>query len=218
MYRGWQQLLPEEIQVCPIELPGRETRAAEPYIRRVSAMVEAMSAAVEPMLDELPYAIFGHSMGSLIGFEWAHSLREHGLPEPVTLYASGRCSPDTVAESTQLTGLPDAEFVAELQRIYAGIPPEIQQSPEALEYFLPILRADIELVESYRYVPRPPLNLPLLVFGGIDDPSMSLGDLTGWRHLTRGEFAAQLFPGEHFYDHAPLCAKIGAHLRQMISS
>src|SRR5579859_3905311 len=65
MFRDWTTGLPADIDVCPILLPGRESRVREPAFSRVEPLVEALAPAVLPYLD-VPYALFGHSMGALI--------------------------------------------------------------------------------------------------------------------------------------------------------
>src|ERR671919_747384 len=67
IFRTWPSGLPGSIDVAAVQLPGRETRLAEPPVRRLDALVAAMAPALEPFLDR-PFALFGHSMGALIAF------------------------------------------------------------------------------------------------------------------------------------------------------
>src|SRR5208337_878151 len=79
IFRNWSDALPRDIEVCPIQLPGRGTRLTEPPFTKLSCLVEALTRALIPLLDR-PFAFFGHSLGALIGFELARQIRrQHGL-------------------------------------------------------------------------------------------------------------------------------------------
>src|SRR5690242_2395400 len=76
-FRAWTA--PESVQLLPIQLPGREDRLFEPPYAHLSDLVPALAAALEPWLD-LPFAIYGHSMGALIAFELTRWLRATNRP------------------------------------------------------------------------------------------------------------------------------------------
>jgi medium-chain acyl-[acyl-carrier-protein] hydrolase len=180
------------IDVCPVLLPGREMRLAERSQENALALVEALAEAAKPYLD-VPYAIFGHSMGSLLAYEWA--LRS----SPAYLFVSGRDAAHLPFGHRDLHTLSDAQFVAELRRRYGGMPGAFLEEPELREVFLPILRADLRLVETYRHGAETMLECPVMAFAGRDDVSVSDEGLSGWGDLTRGKFAAKRIEGDHFY-------------------
>jgi surfactin synthase thioesterase subunit len=95
--------------------------------------------------------------------------------------------------------LPAAAFMDELQRLYGAVPDVIRQNPELQDVFLPMLRADVTLLETHTYPPGEPLNCPITVFGGEQDQSVSREALAAWREHTRGAFTQHMFPGDHFY-------------------
>ena len=64
---------------------------------------------------------------------------------------------------------------------------------------LPTLRSDFQLAETYRYVPRPPLECPVVAFGGEEDPDVSREDLEAWRQQAAGHFEMHVLPGDHFF-------------------
>ena len=78
IYRLWPQSLPSEVECCVAQLPGRGTRLREQPFTNLDALVEAATEAITPLLD-MPFALFGHSMGAMISFELARRLRE--LPQ-----------------------------------------------------------------------------------------------------------------------------------------
>ena len=194
-------------------LPGRESRLSEAPFREISTLMDALTQELCPWLDR-PYAIFGHSMGALLAFEWARHLRRRKEKPPVSLFLSGRCAPDTEPSPHRLQALPDGEFITELNRRYEGIPSEILRESDLLEFYLPILRADIEVVESYQFKEESPLESPMTVFAGVKDPSVTWDQLLAWKRHTNSRFAAQLFPGGHFYPHGPLLSAIAAAMTE----
>jgi surfactin synthase thioesterase subunit len=134
---------------------------------------------------------------------------------PVWLFLSGRRAPDVPSDTPNLRSLPDREFLNQLANTYQGLAAEFLNNPDMLEVFLPILRADISIVESYAFAPTEPLTCPLTVFAGKDDPTATWEMIRPWSRQTRGPFALQLFPGGHFYPHPPLLQTIGETLRHL---
>src|SRR3954454_11305125 len=110
-FRGWAEALPPEVEVCPVQLPGRENRMREPAFDRLPPLVEALAGALERWRD-LPYAVLGHSNGALIGFELARHARRTGAPGPVHLFASGRRAPHVPSRQRDVYRLPQDELVA----------------------------------------------------------------------------------------------------------
>jgi len=186
------------VDVCPVLLPGREMRLAERSMDDAVALVDALTVATAPYLD-VPYAIFGHSMGALLAYAWALRIQERQLRAPVCLFVSGRNAAHLPFGHRDLHRLDDAAFVAELRRRYGGMPVDFMAEADLRALFLPILRADLRLVETYRHGAEALLNCPVMAFAGEDDPSVSDAGLVGWGELTRGEFAVLRFDGDHFY-------------------
>jgi medium-chain acyl-[acyl-carrier-protein] hydrolase len=196
-YRRWTSLLPSTVEVCGVELPGRGIRWREPLLTRFEDVMAGLVAAVLPLLDK-PTAFFGHSLGGFLSFELTRNLRNAGLPLPRHLFISGTRSPRTPRREGPLSKLPDDEFLAYLHRLN-GTPERILNDEGAMEIYLPILRADARLFDSYQYEEQPPLPVPIAVFGGSDDPEVSTADLEPWREQTSMSCSIQLFPGGHFY-------------------
>jgi medium-chain acyl-[acyl-carrier-protein] hydrolase len=196
VFRAWQKGLPEAIEVCPVQLPGRGARIKEPPFTELSPLVRVAAQALAPHLGK-PFAFFGHSMGALVGFELARHLRRDGGPQPVHLFVSGRCSPQTLREPFA-GDLPDSEF-QEMLRRSNGTPEEVLENPELMELLLPVIRADFVVCKSYVYAPEPPFSFPVTAFGGLEDPGVSRECIEGWREHTTGPFVLRMLPGDHFF-------------------
>jgi medium-chain acyl-[acyl-carrier-protein] hydrolase len=196
-YRGWADVLPASVEVCPVQLPGRESRISEPPFNRAEPLVEALADAVDGHLD-LPFALFGHSNGALLSFELARTLRARGRPGPVHLFPSGRRAPDLPADTPPIRDLPEAEFLADLQEL-GGLPPQLLEHRELLELLVPLLRADVSIHETYEFREQAPLACPMTVYGGVSDAKVSRAQLEAWARHSAGPFTLRMFPGGHFY-------------------
>ncbi len=194
----WKRMLPAGVQVCPVLLPGREIRLAERPMLRVSEIVDGLMEDLRGELGQ-PYAVFGHSMGALLAYEWVRRIATEGLPCPVRLIVSGRDAPHALAGQRLLHRLEDEAFVRALGEKYGGVPEGFLEDAELREVFLPILRADLEVVEMYEYAAGDRLGCPVMGLAGTRDQSVSEAGLTAWGELTSGEFTEQRFAGDHFY-------------------
>jgi surfactin synthase thioesterase subunit len=154
----WVDALPRAIELCPIQLPGREERLQEEPFTDLSSLVEALLPMLRPHLDT-PFAFFGHSMGAMIGYEVTRQLQKQHDLEPVHLFISSRSAPQLVDTATPLRFLPATSFMDELQRLYGAVPDAIRQHPELQDVFLPILRADVTLLETHTDVPDEPFKI-----------------------------------------------------------
>ena len=180
-----------------VHYPGRGSRSPQPPLTDLLALVENLAQAIPPLLDK-PFAFFGHSMGGLIAFELARTLRRKGLAQPNILFFSACAAPQLPNPHPSIHQLPDAEFVNELKKLN-GIPPEILQNNELIGLSLPTIRADFEMLETYQYQPAAPLNCPLIALGGTDDSRVSRERLAGWSMHTKTSFESQFFAGDHFF-------------------
>lgn len=198
LYMPWRTLLPDWIELSAVQLPGREGRLKEAPLKSISAMADTLAREMEPRLDR-PYVMFGHSMGALVCFEITRSMRQRGLPLPKALVLSGRRAPTIPEEAPPIHNLPDADFVAAMSARYNGIPQIILDQPDMMRMLLPIMRSDLEAIETYHYRSEEPLALPFFVYGGHDDPQLAPSNVAGWASLTSGHFEQRLFPGGHFY-------------------
>ena len=164
----------------------------------MSKLVDALAKEITAFSDH-PFAFFGHSMGAIVAYETARRLRTIGAGQPVHLFLSARAAPHLQDDSNPLRFLDDETFIDRLHRTYGAVPEAIRRSAELREVFLPILRADVELLETYAEDASEPLNCPITALGGKSDPAISKEMLAGWRTRTSAVFMQHEFPGEHFY-------------------
>jgi surfactin synthase thioesterase subunit len=198
--------------LCP-ELPGHGSRILEPPFTDFHMLIQSLRRELEPFLDR-PTAFFGHSMGGLIAFELAHELRKRGLPAPLRVFVSACSAPQLRRKDAPIHRLPDSQFLMELRRRY-GAMAGLLEHPDLLEVFLPLLRADFSVCESYLYQPHPPLDCPISAFGGSADTRPHASEVAAWHTHTRNRFTLQIFPGDHFFLHRAGCSLVRVMNQQL---
>jgi medium-chain acyl-[acyl-carrier-protein] hydrolase len=199
-YLPWMHEISPEIEICPVQLPGREERIREPPFTRMQPLVEAAARALEPYL-QMPFAFFGHSLGAMIGFELTRYLRRQGWPLPLHLFASGFSAPQIPLARPSLHNLPDKEFRAALAHIN-GTSTSVLEDDDLMGLLAPLLRADFAVFETYAYLSEAPLDLPISVYGGLGDTRAPRQALEAWRAQTTKRYTLRMYDGDHFFLHA----------------
>lgn len=197
VFRSWFNIAQREIEICPVQLPGRENRFREAPLTSLETLLPVLEEALLPYLDR-PFAFFGHSMGVMVCFELARALRRHHGLEPEHLFLSAFAELQEPGRPP-LHHLPAEEFIEQFQQRLQGLPAEVLEDQAVLAYFLTVLRADFTLVETYRYAADEPFACPITALGGLQDSTVKRGSLAAWRQHTRGLFLLRMFPGEHIY-------------------
>ncbi|WP_063771929.1 thioesterase II family protein [Kitasatospora mediocidica] len=211
VFRSWFELLPPEVEVCAVQLPGRGARLREVPYTAMEPLADALAEAVraEP---PLPTVIFGHSLGSVVGFELADRLARDPAHTPLSLVAAAHQAPGLGSAGLPYHLLPASELAEVMVRL-GGTPREVLAKPELLRLTLPSIRADFELDYSYRHRVRPPLAVPISVFGGTEDRTVSVPELAAWSAHTSSAFSLRMLPGDHFFPTGPSGAEMLAQVR-----
>jgi medium-chain acyl-[acyl-carrier-protein] hydrolase len=197
IYRNWPDNLPDFVEVCPVQLPGRGQRIREPGITQFEILIPKLAEALVPAFDK-PFAFFGHSLGATIAFELSRYLRrEHGI-QPVHLFASGSPAPQLPDRHPRTFDQPESEFIESVRRL-KGTPQEVLDNPELMQLIIPLLRADFQLAQTYVYTDDLPLDCPLSAFGGLQDIDIPREDIESWREQTTAAFTIRMLPGDHFF-------------------
>ncbi len=197
VFRPWATALPPALEVFALRLPGRENRIKEAPFVRMTALIDALLPTILPYLNG-PFAFFGHSLGALVSFELARALCERHSMVPRRLLVSACPAPQIARAGKALHTMPDAEFIAALQRLN-GLPEAVLQNHELLEMLIPTLRADFAVYETYSFQPGPPLPCAISAFGGLRDTDIAREKLTAWNEQTANDFVVRMLPGDHFF-------------------
>ena len=198
VYRRLATALSDRLDLVAVQLPGREDRYEERRLVRMDEVVENVIGDIIPLLDR-PLTLFGHSMGALVAYEVALALRDRLGHEPTALIVSGHGAPHCSEPSNHCWHDADDEAFIENLRALGGTPRAVLDDRSMLRAFIPTLRADYEIVETYRPSPRPALSCPLLVCAGGGDKEVSPATMHAWMRYTTGPCELHWFSGDHFY-------------------
>jgi medium-chain acyl-[acyl-carrier-protein] hydrolase len=198
VFRPWLDALPPEVELCSIQLPGREERIGEQVCTRLTPLVQTLAEAIYPYLDR-PFAFYGHSMGALVSFELARQLRRIYDKHPVCLYLAAFRAPHLPNPNIKIYHLPIEVFKVVLRA--DGIPEAILQNEELMQVMLPVIRADYEVCDTYEYREEPPLACPFSLFGGLEDVRVRKADLETWPVHTSAASSLSMLPGSHLFLH-----------------
>jgi medium-chain acyl-[acyl-carrier-protein] hydrolase len=198
VFRNWAADLGPDIEVCGIQLPGRENRLRETPFRSIDALAPALVEGIAEEID-WPYAFYGHSLGAKIAFETAREVRRRGFAEPVHLFAGASPAPQIPWPHPPTADLAENDFIDEIQRRYGGVPRQVIEDAELRALLIPTLRADFGLVETSKYTMETPLECAITVFGGRGDNTVDRAELEAWRFQTLRGFRLHMFDGDHFF-------------------
>lgn len=193
-FRSLAASAPDEIAVYALQLPGRENRHGEAFVNSVGAVIQGMRAELL-RLPPRPTVFFGYSMGAVIAYETAFALR-YTLPI-AGLVVGAKGAPHVATDRNSLHLLDDVQLTDRVRKL-GGTPDAVLESRELMEFFLPRLRADFEINESYVWQDRPLLDIPLLAMGAREDRMALPERVLRWPELAR-EGEARLYDGRHFF-------------------
>ncbi len=196
-YLPWARLSEAAgLEICPVELPGHGIRREEPPLSSMEAIVAALFDAQFADDHDLPFALFGHSMGALVAYAVAQRIADRGgAPPLVVLVSAARppASPRAIDMSTML----DEELLDALVAL-GGTPTDLVDIRDLMRLMIPTLRADLRATREDITDGRP-LACPIRAYGGSDDSLAGTAWLERWSHLTTRRFSMRTFAGGHFY-------------------
>ena len=197
MFNGWTSFLPSEIELCTVNLPGREARSNEAPFEDFESLISVLIPRMLAYIDR-PFAVFGHSLGGLVGFETARGLRQQYGLEPAQLFVSA-CFPPGAKASRAFPRLLDESQLLDQLRHLNGIDEELWKDEDYMDSITPLLKSDLAVYESYRYRAEAPLGCAITAYGGTKDDAVLLESVQEWKRETRVGFSSQMFEGGHFF-------------------
>jgi external thioesterase TEII len=178
------------------DYPGRGQRMGESLVSNIDQLVESMLDDVRREIEAGgDYAVYGHSMGALVGYLICHKLFALDLRMPTRLIVSGKKAP-SVKHGSGISHLKDDLFWQEVTKM-GGIPDGLLCHSELTTFFCPILKADFEAIESYEHRPASSLGIPIDVFYGTADANKD--DMTGWVTESESQVTINEMSGGHFF-------------------
>lgn len=179
-----------------LELPGRGKRMGEDLLSDSNDAIDDVVNQIQNQLNGSEFIIFGHSMGALLAYGAASKLADKGI-SPNAIVVSGNPGPE-IKRGKELSSLPKELFLEELISL-GGIPEEIANNADIIDFFLPILRADIQIAEFFDYSPEEKLEVPIhAVMGNVE---RCVEDIDNWKRFTNSTFEKTILSGGHFFIH-----------------
>ncbi|KEQ21810.1 thioesterase II family protein [Paenibacillus tyrfis] len=201
IYNKWVNKLNDEIQLVPYELSGHGLRYHEPHYTSFSEIITELESYIKQNVHYGDYyALFGHSMGGTIVYELTHHLLSQGFYKPEIVYISGKGPPGKKRRERLLHLLPDEEFKEEIFKL-GNTPREILDDNVFEKYYLPTLRNDFRLLETYLFEKKKDiLDCPIAILYGNTD-ERTADNILDWSKYTKQECYFFEFDGGHFFIH-----------------
>ncbi|MGR5066594.1 thioesterase II family protein [Photobacterium sp. DNB22_13_2] len=197
IYNQWLENIPSHVEIIQLQLPGRANRFNEPLISSMPELINELGKEIAPLTD-LPYIIFGHSMGGRICHNLINFLDANNHPLPIHFIASGCKAPHQERHKSGTHLLPKKEFIDEIKRLNAT-PDEILNNIDFFNIYIDILRADFEVADYQSDIPKNKKKIPFTLFLGLFDDEVDISDIDEWKLHFNKEFSVKLFNGGHFF-------------------
>lgn len=178
------------------EAPGRGARFAEPLQESLESMADDLLHYLKQNIRE-PYAIYGHSMGSLLARLLMHRIQQEDLPRPLHLFLSGSRAISIRREPPYYHELQGEDFKNALRKL-GGSPEDLLTDDEAMSIYEPIIRADFKAVETYAYQEMIPVDVPMTVFIGTED-KVTYEQAQAWEQESTTRVQVRQLKGNHFF-------------------
>ncbi|MDE6847880.1 MAG: hypothetical protein K2O29_02785 [Ruminococcus sp.] len=195
MFRKIEGLLPSDAVIIPLEIAGRGSRFNEKLNQCIEETANDLYNSIKDRTDS-DYCILGFSMGGIIAYELCRKIYDNGLKMPISVFMLGTEPPEFFSR-TEYHKLSDSDFRKKMISIN-GIPEELVQNSELFDVYLPALKADFKMCETYRKkddTVRFDVNFHLI--NGIKD-SISIEQLELWKNYCR-KYTMDFVPGNHFF-------------------
>lgn len=183
--------------VITLDYPGRGSKIDEPFATSIENLIAHLLPETLSLIAEHPnYMIYGHSMGALVAYLMTHKIAELSQTLPQKLVVSGHKGP-LYKRASKLSTLPENQFWDRLSQL-GGIPTTLNEYPELKALFIPILRADFDLLENYEPQSKNKLSIPIDVFYG-NQENITAQEIVSWKAESTARVTIEKLNGNHFF-------------------
>jgi surfactin synthase thioesterase subunit len=202
IYKKWRPHLHQDIELIPVELAGRGKRITEPLYSTFDDVIDDVySVVAKHIADDVPYAIFGHSMGSMVAYRLSQRIRTNrNMCMPRHMFFSGRGAPHVIrSDQKKYSKMPLDEFKREVIDL-GGTTPEFFDYPDLMEIFLPLLKNDFFLAETVLCRPDEisPLPCDITVMAGREE-DLTPEQIVEWKRHSHKRCEIHYLDGGHFF-------------------
>lgn len=197
VFRKWEKYF-DNIKLYAAQYPGRENRMSEEPINEFNVLLNEVYQNIKSIInDDTLYYLFGHSLGTKLVYELTLRIINDSIKKPSGIIVSGGRAP-CFKEKNPIYHLDDIDFIKGINR-YSGTPEEIIQNMEIMKIFLPMLRADFMIDETYQRKEIEKIDIPILGLMGTDDKELKIEELKKWEEYTTKDFKYRYIEGGHMF-------------------
>ncbi|WPV63811.1 thioesterase II family protein [Chitinophaga sp. LS1] len=198
-YRSLERKLQITGTTFTICYPGRAKRFNEPFAKDVPSLAkDCMDIITLNRQHDLPMVFLGHSLGALVAYETIKCLRTSGSGLPELVFLTGRSGPCEAPVNMERHELADGELITHLSAM-GGIDLSLLTNPDFISFFLPVIRNDLRLNDTYKYCESNRFDIPFVLLNGSNDRIAETQALLSWQKETLGICIHEFLDGGHFF-------------------
>lgn len=199
IYYSWKKRVAETIRIIPIEYPGHGSKIKQPLLDNPDSLAQHIANEIQ-CYPAQPFILFGHSVGGGLIWKVWHYLKDTPIRQQLKLMViSSRPEHASIQHLRYKHQLPDLQIIEELKR-YNHFPDEILNNPEALQFFLKIIRNDFYISDQLLTEKISTTDVPVMAFYGKADPDIpNQAMMDAWQQHTETWLGSIALEGDHFY-------------------
>eukprot|EP00930_Biecheleria_cincta_P040148 TRINITY_DN27533_c0_g1_i1.p1 TRINITY_DN27533_c0_g1~~TRINITY_DN27533_c0_g1_i1.p1 ORF type:complete len:399 (-),score=81.31 TRINITY_DN27533_c0_g1_i1:41-1237(-) len=190
-----------QVELLAFDYPGRDKLLKAKLHTSIDTLApELLAVAHDKLSDGVPYVVWGHSVGSWVGFEFLMLARKIGLPMPKAAFFitfPAPHMPETKRPWRQNARLNEEQMREETvswdKTHFAGPSKVIFDEPAWTEQWGPMMRADFKLFDEYKFkhAGAPRFDFPLHCWWAEGEHLIKQDMVELWREWTSSTFDFQ---------------------------
>ncbi len=199
-FYDWKPYLPDNIDLCAIELPGRGNRAEELLPTSVEEIVESLAEEITKDTKGIQFGFFGHSMGGLLAVAMTEFMERNTNRVPMWLGISSFCFTQlhNSKKRNKKHQLNNEQFTNYIESLDTDIS-FVDGNEDLQRKILPIIREDIKITENCALNKNLKVSCPISVFIGLEDPTINRNTVEMWAFKTLATLKRRQYQGGHHF-------------------
>ena len=186
------------IEFVKMDYKGHGSRYKEPFAADFSELADDAYQCLRRRYDGDEYGLFGYSMGTITVVEVLRRIMadpDMTLPTHIFLAAH---EPHSKMELSGFTAEKLDEWIKERTLLFGGIPEKLILNKPFWRMYLPIYRADYNLIKDYEFEKIDfKIDIPADIFYSESDTPRS--EMEKWKYYFTGSCEYHCYEGNHFF-------------------
>lgn len=185
------------IEAITIEYSGRGSRKNENFIERYDDFLKDVIAYISSHRSkELPYAIFGYSMGSVLAFDIVSNNLLDSMPKHAFFCAEGSLIINNPAR--MYGSLPEKEFKEKII-LMDGLDRRLLENESLLDSYINLIRKDFNILGQFKYPSNSKIECDAtIIYSSKDSTCINMDD---WSKVVNGNINFYQIGNNHFFIH-----------------